>query len=53
MKNGMVWAQEAVVSVLMGVLVLAAASVLAAVGMMMTAAFVISGGPSRAAALRV
>ena len=40
------------VSISMGLLVLVAASVLATVGMMMTAAFVLSGGHLRSAALR-
>ncbi len=47
MKNGMVWAQDMAVSVTMGMVVLIAASVLATVGMMMTAAFVLSGGHLR------
>ena len=50
MKNCVVWAQESLVSVAMGVVVLTAASVLATVGMMMTAAFVLSGGHLRSTA---
>lgn len=52
MKSSWVWTQEALVSISMGVFVLTAASVLAAVGMLMTAAFVLSGGHLRPAALR-
>lgn len=52
MKNCLSWVQDLMVSVSMGIVVLTAAVVLATVGMMMTAAFVLSGGHLRSPAQR-